>query len=245
MSSMTLAEQVDYTTRALAVIAAARAASGLPHWVIIDEAHHVFPAEGSAAVELLRRDGQSLCLTTLTAAEIAAPVRARINTVAATDLEAFAAALHTLAIDGAATETSGRRADGALGQGEIALARIEGHIARPLRFRLGERRAHHRRHRRKYTEGELPPERSFYFRGPQARLNLRAVNLVRFRELAEGVDEETWAYHAARGDVAAWIRHEIKDPELADEITVLEATASGPAESRARALDALRRRYAV
>ena len=132
-----------------------------------------------------------------------------------------------------------------LERGEIALARVEGSTARLTRFRLGPRRVRHRRHIRKYTEGELPPDRSFYFRGSDGRLNLRAANLVRFRELAEGVDEATWAHHAGRGDVSAWIRDEIKDPELADEIAVLERTAASAAESRARVLDILRRRYAV
>ena len=36
----------------------------------------------------------------------------------------------------------------------------------------------HRRHRRKYAEGELPPEQSFYFRGPAEQLNLRAHTLL-------------------------------------------------------------------
>jgi hypothetical protein len=103
----------------------------------------------------------------------------------------------------------------------------------------------HRRHLRKYTEGELPPQRSFYFRGPDGRLNLRAANLVRFRELAEGIDEATWAYHAGRGDISSWIRDEIKDPELADEVAVLERTAASTVESRAGVLAVLRRRYAV
>ena len=30
-------------------------------------------------------------------------------------------------------------------------------------------RNEHLRHRRKYAEGELEPERSFYFRGPEGR----------------------------------------------------------------------------
>src|SRR5207247_2222765 len=76
----------------------------------------------------------------------------------------------------------------------------------PVRFRVARREVQHRRHVRKYAEGELPPDRSFYFRGPQAALNLRAANLKRFCELVEGVDEATWAHHLKRGDYSAWMR---------------------------------------
>jgi len=252
LSAMTRTEKVEYTTRALSTIAAVRVASGVPHWLIIDEAHHVFPAEGAAGVDLLRPDSHSLCLTTLEAEDVAAAVRALVDTLASTELSTFAAGLRALEPDPSrdlapATRTAIAAVvgEGALERGEVALARVEGGRARIVRFRLGPRRAPHRRHLRKYTEGELPPERSFYFRGPEGRLNLRAVNLVRFRELAEGVDEATWAFHMEHGDVSAWIRTEIKDPKLADEIATVERRAAGADESRARVLEALQRRYTV
>jgi hydroxymethylpyrimidine pyrophosphatase-like HAD family hydrolase len=251
MSAMTMTEKVEYATKALGTIAAARAVSGLPHWLIVDEAHHVFPAEGSAAADVLRPQAHALCLITLMAADVAAGLRALVNTVVSTDLAAFRATLDALPSAGAHAArpwdggSSSVVAAEALERGEAALARLEGGTVRAARFKLAPRRVQQRRHARKYTEGELPPERSFYFRGPQGRLNLRASNLVRFRELAEGVDEATWAYHARRGDVSAWIRANIKDPELAEEIAVLEKAVPGGAESRARVLEALRRRYAV
>ena len=48
---------------------------------------------------------------------------------------------------------------------------------------------------RNYTQGELGKDRSFYFRGPQQKLNLRAHNLMVFVQIAEGLDDETWLYH--------------------------------------------------
>jgi len=53
---------------------------------------------------------------------------------------------------------------------------------------INEPRQHLRRHTRKYAEGELDEDRSFYFRGPEGRLNLRAQNLALFLQIAEGVD---------------------------------------------------------
>src|SRR6266446_10126510 len=51
------------------------------------------------------------------------------------------------------------------------------------------------RHSRKYAEGELGEDKSFYFRGQEGSLNLRAQNLVLFLQIAEGVDDGTWLYH--------------------------------------------------
>ena len=134
---------------------------------------------------------------------------------------------------------------GALERGEVALARVEAGRARIVRFRLGPRRVPHRRHLRKYTEGELPPDRSFYFRGPAGALNLRASNLVRFVELAEGVDEPTWAWHLGQQDYSSWARQQIKDDDLAGALAAVETAGLPPAESRRRALDEIRARYTV
>jgi len=243
LSAMTLPEKIDYAAIVLATVAATRAASGLPLWLVVDEAHHIFPAEGSPAVELLGAGTLPVCLTTLSLDHLAPAARAIVNTVASTDLAAFDAALALMAHDRNESRAALPGAGEPLGRGEVAFARLDERPPRALRFQLAPRHLHHRRHLRKYTEGELPPERSFYFRGAEGRLNLRAANLVRFRELAEGVDEETWQHHARRGEYSTWLREMIKDPELADEVSAIEqATPDG---SRRDVLDAIRRRYAV
>jgi hypothetical protein len=63
--------------------------------------------------------------------------------------------------------------------------------AKPMRVQVELPQAERRRHQRKYAEGELGPDKSFYFRGPEGSLNLRAQNLVLFLQLAEGVDDRT------------------------------------------------------
>ena len=89
------------------------------------------------------------------------------------------------------------------------------------------------RHSRKYAEGELGEDKSFYFRGPEGSLNLRARNLVLFLQLAEGVDDGTWLYHLHAGDYSRWVRDAINDDELAGEIANIEADELlNPSESR-------------
>ena len=239
LSAMTRAEKVAYATKALGAVAFVRSTTGLPHWLILDEAHHIAPADGSPVVELLRAGAESLCMSTLDVGDLAPELRALPNVVAATELGAFTAATRAAA--------GGRPpvlAGPPLGDGEAAIAWL-GTTSRAQRFRVAKRRVQHRRHVRKYTEGELPPDRSFYFRGPAGALNLRASNLVRFVELAEGVDEPTWAWHLGQHDYSTWARQEIKDEDLAGALAAVERADLPPAESRRRALDEIRARYTV
>ena len=97
--------------------------------------------------------------------------------------------------------------------------------APPIRYRVLLPESDRRRHRRKYAEGELGPDKSFYFRGPDGRLNLRAQNLTLFTQLAEGVDDATWLHHLRQQDYSTWIRDAIKDDPLADIVLAVEQRA--------------------
>ena len=71
-----------------------------------------------------------------------------------------------------------------------------------------------KRHTRKYAEGALGEDKSFYFRGPEAKLNLRAQNLTMFLQIGEGVDDATWLHHLRAGDYSRWMR-EVKIAPIA------------------------------
>jgi len=89
----------------------------------------------------------------------------------------------------------------------------------------------------------LPPDRSFYFRGPEGKLNLRAQNLQLFVQLAEGVDDETWMHHLRHGDYSRWFRKCIKDDQLAAEARQVERTSTISAEESRRLIRELIDRY--
>jgi len=105
--------------------------------------------------------------------------------------------------------------------------------------------ADHQRHLRKYAEGDLGPERSFYFQGPEKKLNLKAQNLTTFVQLAEGVDDETWRYHLKRGDISDWFRRSIKDEGLASDAGKIENMDTPPEESRRLIKKAIEGRYTL
>ena len=114
----------------------------------------------------------------------------------------------------------------------------------PIRVRTVPGQAERRRHLRQYAEGELSPGQSFYFRGADGKLNLRAQNLGVFLQMADGVDDSTWMHHLKRGDYSNWFRRFIKDDELAAETAgVEEAEGMSPQESRRLIREAVEKRY--
>jgi hypothetical protein len=94
--------------------------------------------------------------------------------------------------------------------------------AAPMLVRLEPNQTERRRHLRKYAEGELMEDRSFFFRGPEGKLKLRAYNLFVFLDLADGVDDDTWLFHLRKGDFSAWLRNAIKDDVLAEQVAAIE-----------------------
>src|SRR5690606_12091125 len=77
------------------------------------------------------------------------------------------------------------------------------------------------RHHRKYAEGNMR-HRSFFFRGPHDRQNIRAHNLAMFAQIADGVDDETWLYHLRRGDYSRWFGGAVKDAYMAEQAAQIE-----------------------
>ncbi len=116
----------------------------------------------------------------------------------------------------------------------------------PFKLRIRPGRTERRRHFRKYAEGDLGKDRSFYFLGPQGKLKLQAQNLVTFMQLAEGVDDETWEYHLKNGDYSRWFRNAIKDEDLAAAAEQVEReNRVPPAESRKIIREAIEQKYTL
>ena len=219
-----------------------RIQTGRPHWLVLDEAHHLLPASWHPTTQVLTQDWTGMLLITVHPDQVAPAVLSLMHLVIAigespvATLQAFSTVLgqHAPAL-----------APRSLQPGEALLwAR---HLEQGVQqFRITPSRTDHLRHRRKYAQGDLGEERSFYFRGPQGQLNLRAQNLVLFMQLAEGVDNDTWTYHLRQGDYSRWFREAIKDEDLAATAADIEGQATlSPAESRALIKAAIQQRYTL
>jgi hydroxymethylpyrimidine pyrophosphatase-like HAD family hydrolase len=220
-----------------------RARSGRPHWILVDEAHHLLPADWQPAPQLVTEGMTSMIFVTVHPEQLAATLLPRMDVVVAVGDAPFeriarvaAASGEVLTPDGPVTLESGDT---------LAWLRQSGEP--PFRLRVERSVAERRRHLRKYAEGELGPDRSFYFRGPDGKLNLRAQNLVLFAQLGDGVDDATWQYHLARGDYSRWIRGSIKDDDLATEVQAVEAIAGStdPVTTRRQVREAIDKRYTL
>ncbi len=215
-----------------------RAATGRPHWIFLDEAHHLVPADFAPAPQALPSRLPSLVVVTVVPHEVTPALLERIDTVITIGKDAAATLRDFAATAGHHAPPRGLEAP--LEEGEVMMWRIPGELRR---FTMARTRTRHKRHLRKYAQGELPRDRSFYFRGEHGELNLRAQNLTTFCQLAEGVDEDTWLFHLREGDYARWFRAIIKDEELA--VTAERAIELPPGEGRERVLGAILARYTL
>jgi hypothetical protein len=236
-----LEHRPEFCASLLSALADLRARTGRPHWLVVDEAHHLLPAQWVPAAELPARQHGTLYVT-VHPESLSAAVLPTIDTVLVIGEhpEQRIADLCTV---------SGRRCPSVDPIDKLPT----GHA---LYWRAGEPTAtviqtdrpkqEKKRHSRKYIEGNLGADRAFYFRGPEGKLNLKAHNLQLFVHLADGVDDETWLYHLHRGDYANWLRAEVKDEGLAEEVTQIADDASlSAAASRAAVRAAVERRYTL
>ena len=213
--------------------------TGRPHWLIVDETHHVLPSPWKLPDPTVPNADMNVLMITVEPDKLPEAALHLVDVVIAVGegsdqtLETFCHAA------GYAFPSDNPHK---LSQGE-AVGWFCKTIDPPFWFRAHPPKSERQRHRRKYAEGELPPELSFYFRGPQNKLNLRAQNLTVFLQTAEGLDDATWLYHLREGAFSHWFRTVIKDPELADEAAKVEAATS--LESRAHILSEIRKRYIV
>jgi hypothetical protein len=98
------------------------------------------------------------------------------------------------------------------------------------------------RHKKKYATGDMDYN-SFYFKGPEGKLSLKAYNLMIFTQIASGVDEETWLFHLKRKDYSNWLRHSVHDSELAGMVEVVESDEKHFSDSRKKIIDLITERY--
>ncbi|MBW0448708.1 haloacid dehalogenase [bacterium M00.F.Ca.ET.228.01.1.1] len=235
-----LAERPAFCASLLLEVQQLRMRTGRPHWLVFDEAHHLFPAGWAGASQTIPQTLETALAITVSPQQLDGAFLRQVNLLLAMGPSA-----------GKAVQELAKATDRAVPQldeteletGQALLWRLDSPAPEGV-IRLEPGSKHRLRHRRKYAEGLLIPERSFYFRGPEQALNLRAHNLVLFVEIAEGVDARTWQYHRERGDYSRWFDKEIGDPDLAAQARQIEQDASlDAAESLARIKAAVQERY--
>jgi HAD superfamily hydrolase (TIGR01484 family) len=233
----------EFFTQLLPRLQELRTSHGRPHWIVVDEAHHLFPFEWKKMSRLAPENLRSILMITVHPDRIAPEAMTSIDILIAIGedidktVKSFAkqAELKTPALP---TETKLKK-----GKGLLWFARTK---RKPEIVNLYRAELEKIRHRRKYAEGELPEHCSFYFRGPMNKLNLRAQNLMQFNLIASGVDDDTWTYHLQKHDYSRWFHNFIKDDDLCKHAQMIESNKNiSPKESRALIKTAIEERYTL
>jgi len=223
----------------LATFADTRIRTGRPHWLVVDEAHHVLPQERDNAGQGLPHDLTGTIFITVHPDSVAQAALEKVQfVIAAGQTAADVLGAFCARAGGVPPQIKDSCADSQVllweRQSEGGPVCLTPRLPKQI----------HRRHTRKYAQGELGPDKSFYFKGPDDALNLRAENLQTFLKLADGVDDATWTFHREQGEYSQWLKDAIKDDELAGIAATIEKDSSlDPKASRLRFREEIEKRY--
>jgi HAD superfamily hydrolase (TIGR01484 family) len=199
-----------------------RGRTGRPHWLVIDEAHHLLPTAWEPTNHTLPSNMQGGVYITLNPATLSKLVLESINVVLAVgekpheSIKSYCDAMSLPVPEMPPIER--------LPAGTIMLYRKGGTHAHIVHTKPPK--AERKRHSRKYAEGNLGPDRSFYFKGREGKLNLKGHNLFIFLQMGDGVDDDTWEFHRERGDYSRWLGEVLKNPDMGREATAVEKDKS-------------------
>jgi hydroxymethylpyrimidine pyrophosphatase-like HAD family hydrolase len=240
MLGVAVEHRPEFFGQILQPLAELRSRTGRPHWLVVDEAHHLLPASWDPVGDLLLRPHGTVYVT-VHPGSVAKPVIETINSLLVVGdhpdktVKEFAKVANIKKVASAPSER--------LARGQALYWAVDTKQAYIVQTEPA--RTERTRHSRKYVEGNLGPH-SFFFRGPDKKLNLKAHNLQLFLLLAEGVDDDTWNFHLRNGEYSKWFRDNVKDPDLADAAEHVERDKQlDPQASRAVIRGAIEKRYTL
>lgn len=237
-----LADRPTYCSQVLPAIRKLRSTYGRPHWTVIDEVHHLMPTEWERNSELGKALLHGLVLVTVHPDQVAPSVIREMDVVIVIGDDPHKTFENVCKATGDKMPKI-RTYDKDLANSLIWFRNQE---EPPIACKIIAPTEEHHRHIRKYAEGDLGDDRSFFFKGPDGKLNLKAQNLVIFSQMAEGVDDDTWLFHLRRNEYSKWFGTFVKDDTLADIAREVEdAKGLDPKESRKRIQKAIEERYSA
>ncbi len=175
-----------YLAQLAPVLEAERAGWGLPHWVVLDEAHSAV-CSGGALEGLVRPGDYGYCVVTFRPGDLSEQLAASMDV--------------TITATGRTHDTSG-----------TALLHGPGGVDRP--FTLLPRHTPHVRHWHKYVTAPMPREHWFQFVDADGNRLAEADNMATFLHLLRTLPTEVVGRHLSRGDVSRWVAGSLKDRQL-------------------------------
>jgi hypothetical protein len=244
LSKMSHQEKQTYLHELLPLLAALRRQTGLPHKILLDEAHY-YLAEPDGS-RLIDAELAGYILVTYRVSGIDPRVRSAADTVVMVTRETDAREQETLRSMCASTGAEvPKQIFQDLGLSEAALlpGAEESH-GRVQRFQMAPRLTSHVRHRAKYLDMPVADPQAFIFtRDGQA--GPHAHSLKDLVVLLGSLPEEQIASHLQRHDFSRWLEHVFRDCSLATFVRALESrvAADRPRDVANDIAQAVRARY--
>jgi hydroxymethylpyrimidine pyrophosphatase-like HAD family hydrolase len=223
LTSVRQAEKCEYVGRALRSIGAEQTRSGLPHWIVVDEAHYFFGAEPTSCADAVVQTGSIILVTyrpSLIAPDILESIGAFLLTRTTVEQEryfvdALLRARGPVGLDVSAALGALEAQHGGLLSREDGVPRWQIFVPRP-RLSVQAIRA------RRYAGTESPPGKEFLFRLPNDGTLASARTVEEFDQALASVPTASLEYHVARGDFSRWARDVLGDADLAAGLAKLE-----------------------
>ncbi|SFT24989.1 HAD-IIB family hydrolase [Mucilaginibacter polytrichastri] len=232
-----LTERPAFFNKLLSQIVTLQHSNGHPHFMILDEAHHLIPKDVPESFYNFQDGFTNFVAVTTKPDLVNHDFLKRINTVITmgdqpgqtmTDFAKITGTIIKVEKDVVIDKGEVLVWQKAINETVVVTCSIPGHLLQ--------------RHKRKYATGDMGVN-SFYFRGPAQKLNLKANNLHTFIQMGSGVDDETWLYHLHRNDYTNWLRASVKDEELASSVQKSGAKDKNASVSREMIFKLISDRY--
>jgi len=220
---LSLDDKRRFVQRALPALFAMRRDCGLPHRIVLDEAHY-FLCAGSCEAELVAPDS-GILLVSYRVRDLDPRVLAVMESVLSTrDADPESAHMLRALCNGRGEDSEWAAILAAIPpDGAVLLPGRDEPVRDPRPFRASIRQTQHVRHRHKYLDVPIRAGREFRFvfvdggTGPVAR------SLQELVDVLGAESTERIAQHIRRGDLSRWIREVQSDETLAASVAAQEA----------------------
>ena len=245
LSSMAPGEQLNYVRALLAGLQDEQGATGIPHWVLIDEAHYFFRPL-SPCLKYLDSSTGNFCLVTYRPSLLAGEAYNAIGTYIITATKVEEERYFVTKI----LQAQGPRqlaAHAALEGIHWLSAGLLMTTPAPTSWQVflpAERLTRHAHHARKYAETRLSEDKAFRFVNAGAAVTVH--NMVEFYKAIQTVPLASLRHHLNAGDFSRWVGEVLGDEQLARGLQKLErATPVGASPDRAEILAHIADHYLI
>jgi hypothetical protein len=239
-------EKIEYIRALLPALNELRTRTGLPHRIVVDEAHYFLQDAGARHLLDLEHNGYTV--VTYWASRLPRELLARTEVMVVT-CESSAAEIEALRQWCSTCDTVDRSRWSMLGHlriGQAVALPITEEASGDLRFfTIAPRLTPHVRHREKYVDVPVPDPRAFVFTRSGQVSGQRVKTLRQFVSVLEQTPTALFEPYLQRGDFSRWIADVFGDHALAGQLRTLEARSrdQAAAETIPEIVAAIRGRY--